>query len=446
MLKSIMLFSALLISSTAMAKVMTFSSKTLELARIERHISAQTLIIKIKTGSQFIERSRHLGEFESFFNTSEGTWGYFKLNMLPDAQSASLVLSDLSGDEDILHAYYAPIARNAVIDEIQEIKETPEVATPNFEARQNYLEDAPKGVGARSAWKLPGGTGSNVKVIDIETCFNDTHEDFKTPFYIGNNPTCESTDHGDAVWGEVAAKNDGKGVTGIAHGAEFGIFGFIEGDLADVNEEYIFGINKAIQGAMDNLDAGDVMIIEQQMVGPDLKKYTAVEFWPHIFEQLKAATDKGIHCLEAAGNGDSNFDDRSYGGAFDLSKRDSGCVMVGAVGPTDYERLSFSNYGARVDAAGFGRNVVTAGYGELFNGGKGRNYTARFSGTSSATPIVSGAVAVVSSIAKEQGIVISPQQMRKALRATGTPQGTMTSAKRVGNFPVIKQMMKELGL
>lgn len=445
-MKKFVLLSSLLVSGASMA--MTFQTKTLDKARAERHISVETLIVKLKKNSDFLARHSYLGEFTPFFDAKDGTWGYLKLGLIPDSDSASLILADLSKDKDIMHAYFAPIARNAVMDEakVKTAKEVDAEVTPDFEARQLHLEDAPKGVGARSAWKLPGGTGGNVKVVDIETCFEDNHEDFKTPFYVGNNPDCDSTHHGTAVWGEVAAKNDGKGVTGIAYDSDFGIYGFIEGNWDEVNDQYITSINAAIQGAMDNLEAGDVLIMEQQMVGPDLKKYTAVEYWPHIYEQLKAATDKGIICVQAAGNGSSNMDDPSYGGAFDLSKRDSGCIMVGAVGQSDFERLGFSNYGSRVDVAGFGRGVVTAGYGDLFNAGNERMYTARFSGTSSATPIVSGAVAVVSSIAQEQGRLISPQEMRDALRLTGIPQGQNGLDKRVGSFPVIQQLLKKLGL
>jgi serine protease len=440
-------FTAALIATPAFAGIMKFNAFKINEARSKYLISSETIIVKVKSPSAFSRRHGGMGEFTPFFVTESGTWGYFKLHMLPDALTAAGIINDLSEDLDIEHAYYAPIPKLATMTEnSQDTVETDYVQeTPDFESQQNYLKPSPTGVGAIAAWEIPGGTGKNVKVIDIETCFEDRHEDFETPFYVGANPRhCDSTDHGTAVWGEVAAKRDGKGVTGIAHESQFGIYGFIEGDLADVDDQYTRSINQAIQGATENLDAGDVIIIEQQMVGPDLKKYTAVEFWPHIFDQLKAATKKGIHCVQAAGNGNSNFDEAAYEGAFDLKKRDSGCIMVGAVGPADKERLSFSNYGSRVDVSGYGRGVVTTGYGDLFNQAPERKYTARFSGTSSATPIVSGVVAVVSSIAKEHRKNISPKNMREMLRKTGVPQGPATLRQRVGNFPSIEQMLNKI--
>ncbi len=435
---------ATLIATPAFAGILKFNAFKINEARAKYLISSETIIVKTKSPEKFNRRHGDLGEFNPFFVTENGTWGYFKLHLLPDALTAAGIMNDLEDDRDIEHAYYAPIPKPATMPEssTETIEADYVSATPDFEAQQNYLKASPEGVGAFAAWNIPGGTGKNVKVIDIETCFEDRHEDFEAPFYIGNNPrNCDSTDHGTAVWGEIAAKRDGKGVTGIAHESQFGIYGFIEGDLADVDDQYIKSINEAIQGATDNLEAGDVMVIEQQMVGPDLKKYTAVEFWPHIFDQLKAATKKGIHCVQAAGNGDSNFDEASYEGAFDLKKRDSGCIMVGAVGPADKERLSFSNYGSRVDVSGYGRGVVTTGYGDLFNQGAERKYTARFSGTSSATPIVSGVVAVMSSIAQEHNKKISTKDMRELLRKTGVPQGPATRAQRVGNFPSLEQLL-----
>lgn len=435
---------ATLLVSPAFAGIMKFNSSKISEARSRYLISSETIIVKVKSPSRFMAKHSDLGDFSPFFVTESGTWGYLKLHLLPDALTAAGLMSDLSEDRNIEHAYFAPIPKPATItDPTAETVEADFVSeTPDFEPQQNYLKASPEGVGAIAAWKFPGGTGKNVKVIDIETCFEDRHEDFATPFYIGNNPrNCESTDHGTAVWGEIAAKRDGKGVTGIAHEAQFGIYGFIEGDLADVDDQYIKSINQAIQGATSNLETGDVIVIEQQMIGPDLKKYTAVEFWPHIFDQLKAATAKGIHCVQAAGNGNSNFDDPSYEGAFDLKKKDSGCIMVGAVGPADKERLSFSNYGSRVDVSGYGRGVVTTGYGDLFNQGAERKYTARFSGTSSATPIVSGVVAVMSSIAQEYNKKISTKEMRDLLRKTGVPQGPVTRAQKVGNFPSLEQLL-----
>lgn len=439
--------------ASAEAGVRQFRGHQLEKARQLHYISSDTLILKLSKDSDFLNNN-YLGSFRPFFEAEDGSWGYLKLHLIPDAESASFILHDLSTNKSILEAYFAPVAKNASIEsggpviklEDLDLVNSTYVDTPDYESLQNYLKAAPVGVGAIKAWEIPGGTGKNVKVVDIETCFEEQHEDFEIPFWIGGNPDCDSTHHGTAVWGQIAARRDGKGVTGIAHEAEFGIYGFIEGNLSEVNEQYIESINKGIQGALEVLRPGDVLVIEQQMIGPELEKWTAVEYWPHIFDQLKAATKRGIICVQAAGNGESNFDDVSYEGAFNLKVRDSGCILVGAVDPVTKERLGFSNYGSRIDASGYGRGVVTTGYGHLLNQGPTRMYTDRFSGTSSATPIVAGAVAVVSSIAREQGRLLRPKQVRAALRQTGVKQGQQSAGERVGSFPVIEELMKKLKL
>lgn len=317
--------------------------------------------------------------------------------------------------------------------------------TPDLTRAQFYLQPAPRGVGAVDAWNLPGGRGQNVKVIDIEVSYENRHEDLGEPFYLGANPQAE-THHGTAVLGVIRGLGNEFGMTGIAPDARMGFFGFIEGEQGDVDRKYIEGINRAIRESAARLEPGDVLVMEQHMYGPDGNRFTAVEYWPEIFAELKKVTDKGIHCVQAAGNGGSNFDAPVYQGAFDLSKRDSGCIIVGAGNPGNHERLFFSNYGSRIDAFGYGEGVATMGYGDLFNGGVTRQYTEAFSGTSSATPVVAGAVAVVSSIAKAQGRLITPREMRDALRRTGTPQGPRTRGSRIGNLPNIAEMLRVLGL
>jgi subtilisin family serine protease len=121
--------------------------------------------------------------------------------------------------------------------------------------------------------------------------------------------------------------------------------------------------------------------------------------------------------------------------------------MVGAGDSSvTHERLYFSNYGSRIDAFGIGENVVTTGYGDLFNGGPTRTYAGGFNGTSSATPIVAGSIAVLSSIAKAEGRTLTGKEIRAALRATGTPQGRNTIAERIGTLPNLPQLIKFLGL
>lgn len=349
----------------------------------------------------------------------------------------NIVIISLFGVSVLAHA------KNPVWYLPEPLPENKTGVTPHFVSLQDYLDPSPMGVGVKKYWESPGGRGQRVRIVDIETSVTERHEDF--PSFVGIVNSDSDTDHGTAVSGILVGKDNGWGITGIANLAEFGFYGFKEGDLSEVDEQYIVGIREAIRVALSTLKPGDVLVMEQHMRGPDSSKWTAVEYWDEIFEELKQVTDKGVHCVAAAGNGGSDFDHPSYQGKFDINVRDSGCIVVGA-GDRNKERLFFSNYGSRVDVFGYGAGVASTGYGDIFNGGTERLYTGGFSGTSSATPIVAGVVAVLSSMAEEKGVTISPKKMRQALRETGQRQGARTRGQRIGNFPNMDDLVKHFNL
>ena len=141
------------------------------------------------------------------------------------------------------------------------------------------------------------------------------------------------------------------------------------------------------------------------------------------------------------------MDHPSYKGAFDLSVRDSGAIIVGAgaaPGSRHLERLSFSCYGSRIDAFAYGERVPTTGYGDLQYRANA-TYTSSFSGTSSATPIVTGVAAVMSGLAKSQNRVLAPRELRDALRATGSVQKGNVG-ERIGALPNLRQLVPALNL
>lgn len=126
---------------------------------------------------------------------------------------------------------------------------------------------------------------------------------------------------------------------------------------------------------------------------------------------------------EQAGNGSQNLDNPAFNQTFNRVVRDSGSIIVGATEGVTLARASFSNYGTIVDANGWGRNVVTTGYTDLFSGASDPHQkdTAVFSGTSSATPIVTSAAAATISVAKQQlGRTLTIAEVRALLRAHGT--------------------------
>lgn len=374
---------------------------------------------------------------------------------------------ELMGAEGIVAAYVKPPAEPAVesINDMVASDVVAPPATPDFSARQIYLDASPEGIDARWAWTVPGGRGAGVRIIDIEGAWRFDHEDLVVN--QGGVVGVASTDlgwrnHGTAVVGEYGGDVNAFGVTGIcadAHCRGFSIFGGK-------------GSARAIREAADALSPGDIILIELHRPGPGASGagqdgFIAIEWWEDDFQAIRYAFNRGVIVVEAAGNGTRNLDDPIYNtpaagfppgwtNPFNRANRDSGAIVVGAGAPPpgthgrdhgpDRSRLGFSNWGALVDAQGWGREVTTCGYGDL-QGGADENlwYTDTFSGTSSASPIVVGALGCVQGIRRARGQAPwTPAQARARLRATGSPQTDAPgrpATQRIGNRPNLRELV-----
>lgn len=138
----------------------------------------------------------------------------------------------------------------------------------------------------------------------------------------------------------------------------------------------------------------------------------------------------------AAGNGYSNLSDT----AFCPDYGDSGGILVGACNSADGRRLSFSNYGHYTFTINsWGQNVTTAGYGRLQDKpGYNRDYTHTYSGTSSATPLCAGALALLQSHAKRRGILLTPETMKLVLKNSNYTEGEVDG---IGKRPNVEQLI-----
>lgn len=309
----------------------------------------------------------------------------------------------------------------------------PAAVSPNMEPCQGYLCSAPDGINAMVAWQYYGGQGEGVAVCDIEGDWNFTHQDLPSIMHFGGDRLGAGwKDHGTAVLGEIVAKPNGVGAAGIAPKAKPKVHSAVIGGL--------WNTAQAITNAANRMVAGDVILIELQGDHPATGGFVAMQYWDDVYSAIRAATAKGITVVEAAGNGDQDFQLSVYAGS--NLRKDSGAIVVGAgVPPNNYydytvdanerytkmgvprSRAWFSNYGKIVNLQGWGEHVTTLGYGDAQGGAQNKWYTHRFSGTSSASPIVTGAVACLQGIAMHEGSPpFTPAEVRKLLIATGTPQ------------------------
>ncbi|UCD17223.1 MAG: S8 family serine peptidase [Candidatus Zixiibacteriota bacterium] len=324
----------------------------------------------------------------------------------------------------------------------------------SFENEQGYLDPATDGIDAEYAWTLPGGTGSYCVIYDFEYSWNLAHQDLPSGSiathiqagFIAEDPfpVLPGNNHGTAVLGELVSMNNGWGTTGASYGSTVGVCPtylktIVPGDTA------IWRLATAMSYAMSYtwMSAGDVMLIEQQIGGPNYTGTSdtglvAVEWDEAIYNLVLTAIAGGVHVVMCAGNGYQDLDDPIYntGHAPFKLQNHSGAIYVGAGGVPpafggtigDRYRMAFSNYGTRVDLQGWGEKVVTTGYGDKYSEGTPDSslyYTGIFSGTSSAAPNAAAAVALISSVNEAyNGIInpMSPADMLHFLKMTGSPQ------------------------
>ena len=303
--------------------------------------------------------------------------------------------------------------------------------TPDFSGQQGFRDAAPGGI-----------AGAGMTFVDIEYDWTLAHEDLELPPTTNIDTAATlynpwpsdpglAFNHGTAVLGEIAGGDNGYGVTGIAPAA-----------TAFVAPEYTveFGSNRAraVNLAAAAVSPGDVILLEMQTVvcGGGSGEYGPAEWSQPVFDATATATANGIIVVAAAGNGAVDLDSASCNNLFDTTTRDSGAIIVGAGHPSTHEKLPFSSYGSRVDMQGWGENVTTTGYGALFDPSDVlQRYTDGFSGTSSASPIVTGAILAIQGARQAAGFApLLPLEMRQLLKATGTPQ---TGTLHIGPLPDI---------
>lgn len=369
-------------------------------------------------------------------------WAQFDAGTRDPRRLAALVAA-LAADPAVLTAFAEPVAVPAALgfDAFTGATPTgataslatkapdPALPTPDYTGQQGYLGAAPAGVGALAVALRPGARGAGVKICDVEGAWLWTHEDLTAPFFTGGVPMDDLgwRNHGTAVMGEMRGSENGFGVRGIVPDASIG--GSAIGSQSTAS---------ALAGAAAALSPGDLILIELHAPGPNANGsgqygYVAMEFWQDNFDVIALATAAGVVVCEAAGNGEQNLDDAVYQGLFDRTVRDSGAILIGATEAGSLSPAWFTNHGTRVDCNGWGSNVVTTAYGDLQGGAETQWYTGYFSGTSSASPIVTGSAASLQGMIDAwYGARVDGRLVRHILSATGT---TVSGPQLIGTRP-----------
>jgi serine protease len=359
---------------------------------------------------------------------------YFAIEVPPGA-SADEIVRIVSRWSTVALAYVEPAPE-------------PPPVTPADDPRntnQGYLDAAPDGIDAEYAWSYAGGDGAGQGLVDLEWGWTLNHEDLAAHgITIISGLNNSFFFHGTGVLGEVAAVDNTLGCVGITPA------------LASVRcvGQWLSGggysTAQPILDAIAVMNFGDVLLLEAQTSLFGFTK-VPVEIEPAVFDAIQLATSLGIVVVEAGGNGGVDLDTVvDPGGAQIFNRasagfRDSGAIIVGAGSSTaPHARLGFSCHGSRIDCYAWGENVDTL---STDGAGTATNlYTTTFNGTSSASPIVTGAALAVQGLAQSTlGARFAPWQLRAILAdpATGTPSAN-PAVDRIGVMPNLRAIIDDV--
>ncbi|MCQ0988854.1 S8 family serine peptidase [Jiella marina] len=243
-------------------------------------------------------------------------------------------------------------------------------------------------------WADYTGAGVNVGVFDdgVEYTHHDLDGNYDPSLHVSVGgsvldpmPATGSDAHGTAVAGLIAAENDGVGTVGVAYGATLTGVNIFAGP-ADINSNSA-GFLEAVDQS-ENFDIINHSWGSSSSFVTNSTRVTTIAEW---FEALANGRDGlGTIQLKAAGNDNANTNQEDR----DASRA---TITVGAYDDSG-DASYFSNYGANLlvsapSNGGIQGLATTDRIGA--NGYDDSDYTDTFGGTSGATPIVSGVVALM---------------------------------------------------
>jgi subtilisin family serine protease len=271
-------------------------------------------------------------------------------------------------------------------------------------------------VNAVEAWKITKGS-RDVVIAVIDTGIDWRHPDLANNMWTnpgeiaGNNKDDDGNGYVDDIYGWNAALKNGSPMDGNGHGTHCaGTIGAVHGNggvagvMADVK---MMAVKFLTDEGSGSLADAIIAIDYATKMNVDImsNSWGGGGFSQALFDSIKAASDRGIIFTAAAGNSTSNNDVRDN---FPSNYRTANMVAVAAHAHTD-QLASFSSYGKRtVHVAAPGRNVLSTTPNGQY---------AVFSGTSMATPHVSGVIGLLLS---QEGRMPHAEMIER-LHATSVP-------------------------
>jgi subtilisin len=258
--------------------------------------------------------------------------------------------------------------------------------------RKEVIDWGCRAVNAPSVWKVARGKGIRVAVLD--SGIQESHPDLKVfksrDFTKSNNWSEDSIGHGTHVAGIIAGVDNTEGVVGIAPLSVLYNGKVISGATGGSLQSLIDGIQWCINEKVNviNMSLGTKVkpsaVLEGEVVDP-------------LHEIIKLAYSKGIVLVAASGNDNK--------GSLDWPAAYPEVIAVNA-SDINKRRASFSNYAENSEFVAPGVQI----YSTYLN-----NQYAKMSGTSMATPILSGCICLMLEYAKRRRVNLNQTEIYNIL-------------------------------
>ncbi|MEX2119303.1 MAG: S8 family peptidase [Pirellulales bacterium] len=257
--------------------------------------------------------------------------------------------------------------------------------------------------GVPDLWKASRGSGIRVAILD--TGIDDAHPDLAEVVVeardFSRSPLAwrDHVGHGTHVAGVVAARQNDIGVVGICPGLSAGGGGLL---VAKVLADDGAGLENWVAAGIDWAIQQNAHIISMSLGSPSPGD--------QMLAAIGRALAQGIFVICAAGNNGAD-DSVDYPGRYSETIAVAAVDRHGRVAP-------FSSRGEQVDIAAPGQDVLSTYPGSRY---------AKLSGTSMATPFVTGVVALMLSKHRQQGgktPINTVGQLREHLARTADDAGS----------------------
>lgn len=306
------------------------------------------------------------------------------------------------------------LAANLPAKAIQNLKNNPSVISIDPDVEFHAIElDADTRIGASQVWTLGTNqaTGNGVRVAILDTGIDTDNVEFGSGRIIGchsemgiSEPTCEDLHgHGTHVAGIIGAG----GVDSAAKGVAYDVSYLIDKVLAKNGSGSLDGIIAGIDWAVAN-NAKVISMSLGTSAYSDQSAPNCDTWYPTMTSAVNNAVLQGVTVVVAAGNSDIS--------GVGLPACISNTIAVAAVNDND-SLASFSSIGGAVKDHGISAPGVN-----IYSSLPGNTY-ASWSGTSMATPVVTGSIALL----LEDHPSMTPASIKNALFSTACTGSTTPS-------------------